>query len=188
MGTMMQQFGFGSAGSAAQSSMNWGTASTGLNAAGDLISGIGQSQQYGYAAQVAQNNARIMQLNAAATQESGMYEAEASKFKYGQLEAEQKAAQAANGVDVNIGSPAAVRHSTETISAMDAAMIHYNASRVAWGQENEANAYTTQSKLDKLAGSNAILGGLFKAGGTLLSGASSLSGKAAQYQLSGATS
>ena len=183
MGALANAFSFGTPATAAASSMRWGEASTGLTAAGDILSGIGQSQQYGYMAQVARNNAAIMEQNVGATIQAGSYEESASKLKYGQLEAQQKAAEGANGVDVNVGSTVATRDTTEKLSAMDAAMIHYNAARAAWGEQNEANALRTQAKVYGQAGTNALFGGLFKAGGTLLSGASSIGGRYANWQL-----
>ena len=182
MGALAQGMGFGTPAQAAQSSMSWGQASVGLGATGDLLSGIGQAQSYGYAAQVANNNATIMAKNIAATQDAGRYEESVSKLKYGQLESEQKAAQAANGVDVNVGSTKAVRDSTATVGAMDAAMIHYNAAREAWGQENQWAALKAQAGADRAAQVNSVFGGAMKAGATLLGGASSLGQKYAQWK------
>ena len=182
MGVLAQGLGYGTAGQAAGSSLGWGEAGAGLTAAGDVVSGIGQSQQYGYAAQVAANNAAIMHANAGAAITAGSYEESAAKLRTGLLVGEEKATQSANGVDVNVGSPVAVRNTTQTIGAMDAAMIHYNAARQAWGLTNEANAETAQSKLDKMAGTNAIFGSLYKAGGDLLSSASSIGSKYAQFK------
>lgn len=186
MGILTQGTGYGTAAQAGASSINWGTASTGLGATGDFLQGIGQFQQAGYASQVAANNASIARQNAGSALAAGSYEESASKERTGQLIGEQKAAQGANGVDVNVGSPVAVRQSTANVGALDAAMIHYNAARQAFGEDAQANTDEAQSKLDKMAGQNAVYGGLFKAGGTLLSGASSLSSKYAQMQLSGA--
>lgn len=178
--------GFGSAGGAAGSSIGWGEASTALNVGGDLFAGIGQSQQAGYAAAVASNNAAIMRQNAGATLQAGAYEEASSKLHTGEVIGQERAAQGANNIDVSVGSAPQVRQSTATVGAMDAAMIHYNAARAAYGQEVEATSLEAQSKLDKMAGTNAIVGSLFKAGSSLLSGASSVGSKYAGYQLSGA--
>lgn len=186
MGVLRDAFGFGTAQQSASSSMNWGAASTGMSAAGDLLSGIGQSQMFGYSAQVAANNATISKANAGAALAAGQYEESASKLHTGQVVGEQRTGYAANGIDVGVGSPVAVKASTETVGAMDAAMIHYNAARAAYGETVTASNYTAQSKLDRMAGAGAVVGGLFKAGGTLLSGASALGAKYAGYKLSGA--
>lgn len=139
-----------------------------------------------YQSQVAANNALIMQRNAQAAISAGSYAESSSKLRTGMEVGQERAAQGANNVDVNVGSPLAVQNSTRTVGAMDAAMIHYNAAREAYGLQTEAASQTAQSKLDKMAGQGALAGSLFTAGSTLLSGASSLSSKWAQYQLSGA--
>lgn len=184
MGTLLN---FGSAQGAAQGSIGWDQASTGLGATSAILQGIGGFQQGNYQAQVAANNSKIAMQNAQAASAAGAYEESAQKLRTGLLIGQQKAAQGANGVDVNIGSPAAVRESTATLGAMDAAMIHYNAAREAYGHTVEASNFAAQSKLDSMAARNALLGGFFKAGSTILGGAASIQGKMAQYQLSGAT-
>lgn len=186
MGQLAQGFGFTDAASAAQGSMNFGQASTGLTAVSDLLGGIGGQQQYNYRAQVANNNAAIERNNADATRAAGVVEESNSKLRTGMTMAAQKAAQAANGVDVNVGSAAQVRQSTANVGAIDAAMIHYNAARAAFGQQALAANYDAQAKLDRKAGTGALTEGLFKAGSSVLSGASSLSEKYAQFKLSGA--
>lgn len=186
MGFLAQGMGFAGAAPAANSSIGWGATSTGLNAAGSLLSGIGAGQQAGYQAGVAQNNAAIENANAQATLVAGQVQESQSKLRTGEIIGQQKAAQGANGLDVNVGSAAEVRQSTANIGAMDAALIHYNASRAAFGQEQQAANYTAQAALDKKAASGDVLSGVFKAGTSILSGASSISGKYAQYQLSGA--
>lgn len=157
---------------AAQESMNLGTIATGVNAVAPIISAVGSKQQADFQANIADQNAQAALL---AGQEAGS----ASKMRYGALEARQKVAQAANGVQVNSGSALATRQSTEEISNMDAALIHYNAAR-------EAYAQSTQASLDRAAGKGAIARGVLGAGASFLSGAQSLSDKWLQYKLSGA--
>ncbi len=156
---------------AADASMRYGALGTGLGMAGSVVQGIGGLQQGLFAARIAKQNA-LAALRAGQSAES------MSKMKYGALEAEQKAAQAANGVQVDSGSPAAVRASTAALSNIDAAMIHYNAAREAFGER-------VQGELDKKAGVNALIGGVLGAGNDFLSGASSLSDKWARYRNAG---
>jgi hypothetical protein len=154
-----------------------------VGAFGNVLGGIGGFEEANYRAQVANNNAAIMRQNASAATQAGTYQEEASKLKYGLLEGQQKAAQGANGVDVGVGSTAATRQATQTISAMDAAMIHYNAARAAFGMETEAASSAAQAKLDQRAGINALAGGLMKAGSTFMSSATSVGSRYAQYGL-----
>src|SRR5882757_2857353 len=137
-----------------------------------LLSGIGQAQQYGYAAKVAGQNAE-------AALSAGQQAESASKMKYGALGAEQKATQAANGIQVTSGSAEAVRHSTEEIGAMDAALIHYNAARQAFGESTQASLYKSAAK-------GALVKGVTGAATSFLGGASALSDKWLQYKLFGA--
>lgn len=181
-----QGFGFTSAPTAAGNSLNWGAAGTGLDATGQLLQGVGGFQQAAYAAQVAVNNAKIARANAGAAIGAGNYEGAVSKLRTGETISAERVGQAASGVDVNIGSAKLVRESTATLGAMDAAMIHYNAARQAYGENVQASADEAQSKLDRMAGAGALEGSLFKVGSTLLGGASSIGSKYAQYQQTGA--
>lgn len=187
MGQLAQGFGFTDAATAAQGSLQQGATSTALSGVSDVLSGVGGMQQYNYRAQVATNNAAIEKANADATLAAGQVEESNSKLHTGMTMAAQKAAQAANGVQVNMGSAAEVRQSTANVGAIDAAMIHYNAARAAFGQQAQAANYAAQAALDKKAGVGALTEGLFKAGSSVLSGASSLGQKYAGYKLSGAT-
>jgi len=156
----------------AGASLGWGTLATGANVGAQLAEGIGGAQRYEYAAKVAGQNAQAA-LTAGQEAES------ASKMKYGALEAEQKAAQAANGIQVTSGTAEAVRRSTEAVSAMDAALIHYNAARQAFGEQTQASLY-------KQAATGSLIKGALNAGVSFLSGAESLSDKALAYRRSGA--
>lgn len=184
MGALMQ--GVGSIAGAAKGSLLTGAVGTGLDAASQLAGGVGQSQQYAYQAQVAVNNAAITRSNEAAALTAGQAEESNSKLRAGALIGEQLAAQGANGLDVNVGSPSNVRQATATVGAMDAAMIHYNAARQAFGLESEAGNFETQAALDRSAASNATKVGATKAFSTILSGATALSSKWAGYKSTGA--
>lgn len=174
---------YSSAQGAAQSGLGWGQASAGLSAVGSVLQGIGGQQQYGFAASIADLNAKIAQQNAGAALNAGAYAESASKLRTGELISAQRAAQAANGVDVNVGTPVRTRESAATVGAMDAAMIHYNAMREAYGDLVTASAEKAQAGAYRAAGLGALAGGLFNAGSGLLSSGSSLSSKWAQYQL-----
>jgi hypothetical protein len=162
------------AGGAAAQSLGMGTLATGVNVASNIIGGIGGLEQGQFAAGVAGRNSGDALL-------AGQETEEASKLKYGGLEAKQTVAQAANGVQVGSGSVAATKASTELVSSMDAALIHFNASRQAFGE-------TEQASLDRAAGKGALAKGVMGAGASFLSGANSLSDKWLSYKLSGAMS
>jgi hypothetical protein len=182
MGTLAQGFG-GSAQGAANDSFAWSRAATGLSAGGELAGGLGGFQLANYQAAVAANNAKIAAANAQAATASGSFEESAEKEKTGQVVGEQAAAYGAHNIDVNVGSPVAVKQSTQTVGALDAAMIHYNAAKAAFGFNVEAGAERAQSQLAQLAGLNALTTGITKSASTLLGGAASVSGRYAQWQL-----
>lgn len=184
MGTLLNAFG--SVGGAVQGSTGLGILSTALNASGQITAGIGQNQQYNYMAQVARNNSAIELANSSAAMAAGSVAESQYKTKVGLTIAEQKTAQAANGLDVNIGTPVAVRESTARVGAIDEAMIHYNASRQAFGYEAQAANDTAQASVDSTAAKNAIFKGLYGASSTVLGGLTSFAQKKAQYALSGA--
>lgn len=161
-----------SASGLATRSLQSSTLATGLNVTGDLLEGLGGFQQAHYAAQVARQNAN-------AALEAGGYEESASKMRYGALEAKQLAGQASSGIQVSSGSPAAVRHSTEEIGALDAMAIRFNASRQAYAENAQAG-------LDERAGVGALAKGALSAGASFLSGASSLSSKYLSFRRTGA--
>ncbi len=173
IGTQLAQ-GMGglNAASAAQQSLGWGTFGTGASAAGALLEGIGGLQQAQFASKVSGEAAGAARV-------AGQQEESASRMKYGGLEAEQKVAQAANGIEVGSGSAEAVRAATQGFSDMDAALIHYNAAREAYGLREQAS-------IDRKVGDLSLLRGVSKASNTLLAGASSLSDKWQMYRQSGA--
>ena len=187
MGVLANAFGFGSPTQAAQSSLAYGGAGVGLTAASQLFGGVGSYQQAMFQAQVAQNNAAIMRQNAQMATEAGGYEESVSKLRTGQEVGAERAAQGANNVDVNVGSPAQVRESTQTLGAMDAAMIHYNAAKEAYGYGVEAQTAAAQAQLFKRAAVGGLVAGGLGAGASLLGGGASLASKWAQFRLSGAT-
>ena len=162
----------GTAAGLAQASLGQGTLATGMDVAGNLLQGVGGYQQAQYQAKLAGRNAEI-------AQRAGDYAEESSKLRYGALGAQQKADAAARGVSVDSTSVANTLKSTAEIGGLDAAMIHYNAMKEAYG-------LTAQEQADKAAGRGALASGVFRAGTSFLSGAQALSDKWLQYQRSGA--
>lgn len=164
--------GSGSAEELARRSLGWGALATGLDVGANIGAGVEGYMRGKY-------GASILRSNAQAVRAAGQYEESAAKAGTTRTVAEQTVAQAANGIDVGSGSALAVRDATEAIGAMDAAMIHYNAQREAFGLDVEAN-------LLKRAGTSALVRGGVGAAGSFLSGASALSDKWAAYRRSGA--
>lgn len=159
--------------------------SGGLQAFGAIKSAKGEGQQFLYQSQVAENNAIIARENAEAELSAGAYAQSRAGMETTALIADQTAAQAANGLDISLGSPVAVREASARIGALDRAMIHYNAAREAYGLERQAQEFGSESEMLKIAAKNAKRAGYMKAAGTLLGTASSISGMARQYKIQG---
>ena len=159
-------------GGAASASMGWGAASTLLNTAGALTEGIGSAEQYNYAATIARQNS-------AAALAAGQQAESASKAKFGLEEAHNTTEFAAHGVGVEGSNVRNVNTSLADTSALDAAILHFNALR-------ESGTALAEEATDKHAATGALLGGIFKAGGSFIGGASSLSDKWLAFKQSGA--
>lgn len=91
-----------------------------------------------------------------------------------QLVGSQRAAQAAQGLDVNTGTPATLQDETQALSEFDKLTARNNAAREAWG-------YSVNAANERAAGTNARLAGenegnalQAKAYSTLLTGSAGL--------------
>lgn len=174
IGTDVGQWMAGGTGasSLAERSMAWGALATGLDVGANVAQGVEGFMRGRYMAGVAKEGAE------AARYAGGVAES-AVKARTTRTIAEQKVAQAANNVDVGSRTAESVRQATADVGALDAAMIHYNTAREAYGLEEQAN-------LLKRAGTGALIKGAVGAGVSFLSGANSLADKWLAYQRSGA--
>lgn len=120
----------------------------GLSAAGAVSGAMGaysnarsQKAQLEYQAQVAANNARLAEMQAAQVLEVGAAAENAQQLKTAQMFADQRAALAANGVDLGSGSANEILATTKFMGERDVATIRDNALRQAWGYKvNAANS------------------------------------------------
>jgi hypothetical protein len=137
-----------------------GVAIAGL--AGTALSAYGQYRQGQYEADVADNNARLMDYQRRDAIQRGEYDASDIEKQGMRESSEARAVNAAGnvegkGVDVAADIP-------RYTSAIDAARVRAQAAREAWGFENEAQDLRARAKAQRKAG---ILGAF----GTTLSGA-----------------
>lgn len=166
-----------------------------IGAVGSVFQGEGQAQQYEaqgrslrYQAGVARMNRDIAQQNAAYEREAGEIEAQQSGMKTRAQVGQVKAVQAGSGIDVNRGSPVAVRESMLAVGAEDEAIIRANAARKAYGQEVEAVQHESQARIDEMgaesadrASSRARTSGYIGAASSILGSAASVSSRWLQY-------
>lgn len=138
-----------------------GAAASGIGTASALIGGASSALNFMYQSQVASNNEKIAKRDAGAALGAGQNAEQIQRLKTGQEVGQEKAAQAANNLDVNVGSPVDVRQATANTGEMDALTIRYNARRQAYGYDIDASNYASQASMDKFsAGESLVQGGL----------------------------
>ena len=143
--------------------------------AGSFYSARSQKTQARLQADLAEHNARMAEMGARQALFSGQRQAAARSLQAGQLLSAQKAAQAASGVDLSVGSAAELRAGTEIFKEADVNQIEANALMQAWGYRTQAGMARASSPSPSLA-----------AGATLLTGAVSVADSWYRLQKSGA--
>ena len=132
--------------------MSMATAAVGLGAAGTLMSTIGsingakaQKATLAYEAAVATNNQKIAKYQANLALQNGEVAEQTQRLKTAGLMGDQRAALAANGVDLGEGSATEILATTKFMGERDALTIRDNASRQAWAYENQAAGYASDA-------------------------------------------
>lgn len=149
--------------------------------AGTLMSGMAQSQAASYQAAVARNNQIIANQNATLETQKGEVTAENNDLKTRAMVGSQKAAQAANGVDVDSGSPLDVRSSSEQLGRLDALTIINNSQAKAYNYKAQGVNFQAEAQLDDMKASNYMTSSIIGAVG-------GFANKWAGYQQSGVLS
>lgn len=97
--------------------------------------------------QTAKANAEIAEMGAQSVLSQGQQQTASLTLKAGQLKSSQRAAMAANGIDLGEGNAVDVQASTEIMKEIDKNQIEQNALRSAWG-------YRTQGVAAQIDGNN----------------------------------
>ena len=167
-------------------------ASLAITAAGTGAAMVAQSQQAeaqqksaDYQAAVARNNATAAGYNAQSAIDQGEIAAQTQQIKTRNLVGAQRAAQAANGVDINSGTPLDIQSDAAMLGQLDALTIRYNAQTKANNYLAQAGQYNSQAGLFDMQGDNAASAGMIGMGTSLLGGAASISDKWATYKQKG---
>ena len=156
-----------------------------LNTGATALSTIAMATAGGYQSTIASNNAALAEADAANATSAGNYSAEINNLNTGAKVAKEKVSQAANNIDVNVGSAQDVRDATQKIGDLDTAMIHYNAARAAYGYGQQASNYRTQAGLDKMATGLNLIGGSAKTYSSYLAGAQALASNKLKFAQAG---
>lgn len=158
-----------------------GIAGTGISVYGSMQTAAAQSASEKYAAQVAANN-QITANNAA---QDALARGQVAETEKAQQTAEvigrQKAASAANGVEVNSGSAVDLQSDAAGAGELDQLTIANNAQREAVGYQNQGIGYANQAQLDEASSQNALTAGAVNSFSTALKGAGSVASQWYDY-------
>ena len=116
-------------------------------------------------ARIAEMNAQLAERNAQFSLDKGNKEVAALTLKAGQVKSSQRAAMAANGIDLSEGSAAELQASTEVLKDIDKNTLVANAVREAWGHRMERTAFENDAIMKRGAAEGispgmALFGGL----------------------------
>lgn len=142
-------------------------ASAAISAGSAVAGGFASANAANYQGAVAANNATIARRNAAYSAGATSAQVTQAGLKAAQQNANVKVGAAANGLDVNTGSPADVQESQRKLGALDTATVGARGAEQVYGYETQASSFQAQSALDKSEAKNDITGGFLKAAGSL---------------------
>ncbi|TIW56677.1 MAG: hypothetical protein E5V54_11190 [Mesorhizobium sp.] len=145
--------------------------STLLGAAGAVQSAQATASANNYNAKVQDMNARLSERRAKDAIDRGQLEEQKKRQQASQIEGQQRAAMAANGVDLTFGSPLDTLVDTATMGELDALTIRTNATREAYDYKVDAVNKRAGANMSRMAASSASTGGYLDALGTVLGGA-----------------
>ena len=142
-----------------------------MTAASTAYSGISQANAEKFRGKVAARNADMDRQSAQDALERGRIEEQQQYRRNAQRLGAQRAAMAANGIEVGFGSAADVQEDTALIGWQDARTIRENANREAHGFSINAWNNDAQASVSKSAAKGMMIGTAMDVGSTLLDGA-----------------
>ena len=148
---------------------------TAVSAIGTGVTAIQAYSQQKYQQKVAENNAKLEDAAAHDALDRGKQQVQKQQRQLSQEMGAQRAALAANGIDVNFGSAAAFRGDTAMLGQEDAQTIRENNIREVQGFERQAGNYRSQAAASGQAATGALASGAFGVANTLLGGAERVS-------------
>lgn len=160
-------------------------ASTAVTAYGAMQQGQATAAADRYQAQVALNNQKIAGQYAQQATADGEDQVAAKQEQTAQMVGSERAAMAANGVELNSGSALRIQGDTARLGEVDALTIRNNAARAAYGYQLQGVSYGQQASLDESAASSAVTAGNLNAFSSVVGGASSVASQWTKYKTSG---
>lgn len=150
---------------------------TGASIYGQMQSSAAASAAASYNAQVSANNQKLANQEAQDAIARGDQQAQLKASATEQVIGRQKAALAANGVDVNSGSAVDLESDSAAAGQFDQLTIQNNALRESIGYHNQGINYQNQASLDEASSANALSAGELQAGASVFKGAGSVAGQ-----------
>lgn len=155
---------------------------TGVAVYGQMQQSSAASASANYQAEIAANNAKIAQAQAADATARGEIASQEAQAKANQLKGRQMAVLAQNGVDVNNGSAVDLTSDTAAAGRLDALTAKSNSVREADAYLNQSGNFSNQAALSSATASNISAAAPITAGATLLSGAGSVATQWYRFQ------
>ncbi len=144
-----------------------------VGAGAAVAGGIAQGHAASYQAQVARNNATIANQQAAYAAQAGAVNTERAALKQRAKQAGLRVQLAANGLDIDSGSAAAVQAGAHDLGALDVADVAHKSALDVYGYRTQGGSFKAQASLDEAEAGFAPIAGALKGAGTLASAAPS---------------
>jgi hypothetical protein len=141
-----------------------------MSAAGSVVQGMSANAQGKYEAGIAKQNAALERESAIQSIKQGQNERRDYWRKVGSVKGQQVASMAANGIDVGYGTADRVQSDTQMLADEDAANLYENIHQRTRGHVINAANYKAEAKAAKQRGKAALVGSVFQAGSSLMSG------------------
>ncbi len=146
-------------------------AAAAVTATGQVMNGIGQSQQDRYQAQVDDQNTKLANDQAHDSITDTNLEAQRRYRQLADAQGKQQAAMAANGVDLNFGSPVDLQQDTAMIGGEDVGQIYKTGYQRTHGYDIDAWNSRSQAAANRAKASGALTQGIFGGLSSALGGA-----------------
>jgi len=138
-----------------------GTIGLYTQAAGALGSAVGnyynagaQKSTFATQAELARINSEVAELGRQSTLDQGVRQASRVKMRGSKIKSQQRASQAAAGVDLNVGSARELRVSTDLMKEVDANEIMRGALMKSFGYDWQRESMLNQSRMAAIASDN----------------------------------
>jgi len=146
-------------------------AAFGLQALSQITGAASASQAARYNARVAENSAELSRRLAENERQRGRVDEQGLRLEQARARSLRAAAMAAGGVDIAGGSPLQVLADDRALGELDALRLRADAERDAFRHLVRANEDESEAALSRGRSGTALAQGLFRSGGSLLTGA-----------------